>query len=668
MNHWLIPADALVGLAGSICGAVLPTRFRLTAAALITSVAAGIGLLASVLVLSGAEAVSFHSSQVIPLTGVSFSIDRLGALFTATIAVVSLCSSVYAIGYGGPGLSSRRSASVLPLFVTSMLLVPAAASMTTFLFVWEAMALGSLVLVLADHAKRPEVASAGQWYGVLTQVGAAAILLALLLLSTRTGNQSFTAIRLHAHAIPMSVRSAAFVLAAIGFGSKAGAVPLHVWLPRAHPEAPGPISALMSAGMVNLGIYGLVRVGIWMLPGGPSWWWIALITIGAASALFGVLHSSTETDLKRLLAYSTTDNLGLVLLGVGASGLFAATGHRTLSAVALLASLLHVVFHAGFKGVLFLAAGSMQKATGTKDLDRLGGLLSTMPVTGLFFLIGGMTISALPPFSGFVSEWLLLQAFLHGSTSHNTYLTVAMPLAVAVFALTGGLTMVTFTKAIGIALLGRPRSEEAGTAVEVPASMWIPTGLLASSSLVFGIAPFLLVPSVLGAVRVATGSTVHSPLQGGWQVGLSGVHGGILPLAFAVLLVVAIVAVAGGRKVSQRGPVRHAEPWGCGREIQTARMQYTATSFAEPLVRVFDDVLRPDHDLDVSHSAESRFYIEAIAFHTEREDAFERHAYRPAGRLVAAWGDIARRVPNGNIHRYLAFGMAALIVVLILFA
>ena len=358
-----------------------------------------------------------HTTALLPLSGLSMVLDRFGALFVAVSAVVGICAMVFRLGYHGHGLSSRTASCVLPLFVTTLLLVPAASNVTTFLFLWELMAVTSLLLVLVDHRRRSEVASAGQWYAVMTQFGAAALLVGLVLLATHTGSQSFAAIAARSAHLPAWVRGSAFVLAVVGFGSKAGMVPLHVWLPRAHPEAPGPVSALMSAAMVNLGIYGIVRVGDGLLGGGPAWWWLLVMALGALSALFGSLHSATSSDLKRLLAYSTTDNVGLMLLGVGASGLFASTGHRALALVALVAALLHVVFHAVFKGSLFLSASSLQQATGTRDLDRMGGLLRRMPVTGTLFLVGGLAMAALPVLCGFVSEWLLLQAMLHGLPS-----------------------------------------------------------------------------------------------------------------------------------------------------------------------------------------------------------------------------------------------------------
>jgi len=661
-------AATLLGVAASVAGAALPGRVRVPASAAVTIAACVCGFVAAARVLASGHPMAFHNDRFIPLTGFSLSLDRFGALFVAISAVVGVCALVFRLGYAGHGLGSRTASAVLPLFVTTLLLVPAASSIGTFLFVWELMAVTSLILVLTDHRRRPEVQSAGQWYGVMTQCGAAALLLGLVLLAVKSGSQSFAVISAAGPHLPVWVRDTAFLLAVVGFGSKAGAVPLHVWLPRAHPEAPGPVSALMSAAMVNLGIYGIIRVGDGLLGGGPVWWWLLVMALGALSALFGSLHSATSTDLKRLLAYSTTDNVGLMLLGVGASGLFVATHHPSLALFAMVAALLQVVFHAMFKGSLFLSAGSVQQATGTRDLDGLGGLLRRMPVSGTVFIVGGLAIAALPPLCGFVSEWLLLQSMLHGLPAQNPAIAVAMPLGVAVLALTGGLTAATFVKAIGIGMLGRARSEKAERATEVPRSMWGGAGLLAVGCLVLGVAPFLVIPAVLAAARSATGIRVVDPLAHGWAVGLRGVPGMLAPGLLALGLLVAAGLVAGVRRLAQRGAVRTTEVWACGREMQTSRMEYTATSFAEPLVRVFDDVVRPSHDLDLTHTAESRYYVEAAEFHTSVDDAFERRVYRPADAVLGRWGAVARRVPNGSVHRYLAFGLVGLIIVLVVVA
>jgi len=321
-----------------------------------------------------------------------------------------------------------------------------------------------------------------------------------------------------------------------------------------------------------------------------------------------------------------------------------------------------------FKGSLFLSASSIQQATGGTDLDGLGGLLTRMPVSAPIFMVGSLAIAALPPLCGFVSEWLLLQSMLHGLPSSEVAIAVAMPIGVGVLALTGGLTAFTFAKAMGIGLLGLPRTDEAGEAREVSRAMWGGAGILAVLCLVFGVAPFLVLPAVRDAAGQVTGIHTAGVLTQGWRMGLLGTPGMLAPGLLALGLVTAGGLVALGRRLVQRNPVRVTEVWGCGRELQTAQMEYTATSFGEPLTRVFEDVLNPSHDLDVSHVAESRYYTEAAVIHTSLDDAFERRLYGPTASGIEWWGALTRRVPNGSVHRYLAFGLVALIVVLVVLA
>ena len=446
-------------------------------------------------------------------------------------------------------------------------------------------------------------------------------------------------------------------------------MPFHVWLPKAHPEAPSPVSALMSGAMVALGVYGIVLVGDVLLGGGPVWWWLIVLTLGAVSALFGSLHAANSTDLKRLLAYSTTDNIGLALLALGASGLFAATGHGRLGALSLVAALVLLVNHAMFKGALFLLAGSVQVAAGTRDLDDLGGLLRRMPQTGALFLLAAASICALPPLNGFVGEWLLFQSLLHGVNLGSTAGDVAIPVAVAALALTAGLTVVAFVKAAGVGFLGRPRSLGADVAKEVPVSMRVGSGILVALCVVAGVAPMLLVPAVERAVRTALTGTSSAPLVRGVELQLVGVRGTLAPTVLAASMVAVVIAVAALRRaLSRRRMVRVTEAWGCGRELVTARMQYTATSFAEPVQRVFDDVLRPVRDIDVSHVAESRYVIDSVTFHSQVDDRIESTLYLPVIRWVRRWGQFARRLQPGSVHRYLAYGLVALVVTLVVVA
>jgi hydrogenase-4 component B len=664
---------ALAGLMAAIVGGTLPVRSRVGAAVLLTWVSCSAALVAVVSVLHSGHAIAMSTTKILPFTGISLELTPLGAVFVLAIVVVALASTLYWLGYASHGLSTRCASSALPLFVTSMILVPFAASVATFLVLWELMALASLVLVLTDQSRREAARSAAQWYAVMTHAGAAAILLALILLSAHAGGQTFAQIEAHSHHLSGALRGTIFVLALLGFASKAGAVPLHVWLPKAHAEAPGPASALMSGAMVNLGIYGIILVGNVLLGGGPVWWWLLVSALGVLSALYGALYAATTSDLKRLLAYSTADNMGLVLIALGTAGMFAASGSHVTAAIAMVAALLLMFNHSLFKGALFLAAGAVQIATGTRDLDRLGGLLRRMPVTGVVFLIGALSVAALPPLNGFVGEWLLLQSLLHALPSANTAVVITVAVAVAALALTGGLTVAAFVKAMGIGFLGRPRSEEASKAHEVPATMQLGAGLLAISCLALGLVPMLILPALMRGARSARPVGPVAAVHGWISLHLFGFHGVLAPSLLAGGLVVALAATVLARRVSHRRSspwpaLTPAEPWGSGRRTQTARMQYTATSFAEPLQRVFDDVIRPARDLDVSPAAESHYYVERIAYQTSSDDVIERVIYQPLIAAVRRWGGLARKLQNGSVHRYLAFGLLALVIVLVVLA
>jgi len=666
VSEAILVAAAVLGVLAAAAGLALPAGRRVSAAAGLTLLACVAAGWTGAQVLVSGEPIQLHSALILPLTGVQLEVGPLGALFMVVTAAVGIGATIYGVGYASHGLGGRTAAAALPIFITSMLLVPAAGSVATFVVVWELMAISSLVLVLVEHRNRAATRSAAQWYGVMTHIGAGAILLALVLLAAHAGGQSFTTIRAHTAHLSRPVRTIVFLLALVGFGSKAGAVPLHVWLPKAHPEAPGPVSALMSGAMVNLGLYGILLVGDELLGGGPGWWWLVVLGVGVLSALFGALHAVAASDLKVLLAYSTTDTVGLMLIGIGAAGVFAAAAHTDAAAVAMMAALLLLVNHAAFKPLLFLTAASIQRASRSRDLDQLGGLMRRLPVTGPLFLVGALAIAAVPPLNGFVGEWLLFQSLLHGLANATLAIALAVPIAVAALALTAGLTAATVVKAVGIGLLGQPRSTGAAGAREVALSMRVGPGLLAGACVILGIAPM----AVLGALQPVAATLVSATpiqiLRPGVGLKLAGIPAAIYPAWLAVGILAAVLSLAWGRRaLGRRGGPRPVPAWGGGTVTPTPRMAYTATSFAEPLRRVFDDVLRPDQDLDVSHVAESRYVVESIAYRTRVTDAIESQLYRPLLGAVTWWGERARRVQNGSVHRYLAFGFVALIVVLL---
>ena len=632
----------------------------------LTALLGAVGLALGLSVIFG-EPRHLQLGWVLPLVGVRFDLGPLGGLFTAATGAVAIAVGIYAVGYAKREHWARFPLVMLPLFVAAMLLVPAAGSVTTFLLAWELMAASSLVLVLSEH-RRDAVRSAGAFYAVMTQLGFVAILLALVVLSAAGGGDAFAVIAAHADGLSSGTRNTVFLLTVLGFGSKAGLLPLHAWLPKAHPEAPSPVSALMSAAMVNMGIYGIIRVDLQLLGPGPHWWGLTLMIFGAVSAVFGVLQASVATDLKQLLAYSTTENMGLITLALGASALLSSSAAPTVAAIALTAALLHLLAHAAFKTLGFLAAGSVLAATGLRDLDKLGGLARPMPVTTTMFGIAALGASGLPLGAGFASEWLLLQSLIHSPHDGNTLLALAMPLSVGAVALTTGLGIAAMVKAFGVGFLARPRSAAAEAAREAPATMLVGMALAAAACVVFAVAPVLFGPALQRVLVVlpTVGGDAAGPRMG-TLLRLPGVAGSISPGLIAAAMVVAVLLAL----VLARWGVRHraatvvAPLWACGADALSPRMQYTATSFAEPLQRVFDDILRPDTDVEVTHFAESQYLVEKVTYRTLMADPVEQRFYTPVVHAVTTWAQWVRSAHTGSVHLYLAYGAAGLLIVLL---
>jgi len=654
---------AQAGLSGAavVLALVLGTaRARATACGTLCALSAGFGVLTGALAVSGRTG-AVLVSMALPPGHLVLAPDRLGGVFVVVVSAVMCLVSVYAIGYARTGSTGSRTSWVaLALFGLGMQMVPAAADLVAFLFAWELMAVASMALVLIDQARSPAVRSAALWYAAMTQLSFLLVVAGLSVLAASTGSDMFAV--MSAGHLSGATASAAFVLLGLGFGTKAGVVPMHVWLPRAHAEAPSHVSAAMSAAMVSLGVYGLVLVCVRLLPAGPSWWGVTLVAFGALSALYGILQASVASDIKRLLAYSTTENVGLMVLALGSSVLLRASHAPAVAGVALVACLLLVVSHATFKVTLFLGAGSVLHATGERDLDRLGGLGPRMPVTATGFAVGSLAAAALPVSCGFVAEWTLLQALIHGARVQDRLVTVVMPLAVAVVALTAGLALLTFVKAFGIGFLARPRSDTAAGARESPAPMRV--AMLGGAAVVVVLG---LVPGPLG-VALARSVGVRSVTT----VGLGGLD---LPVVGALLDPVALCLVAGvvalpvlvaSLALARRHPSRSTVlAWGNGGARVSPRMQYTATSYAEPLMRVFDDALQPSRDVQVTHLAESRYLVERVEYRQHLGDVVEERVYRPVIRLAGRVGMAARHLQNGSIHRYLAYSFLALIAVLV---
>jgi hydrogenase-4 component B len=660
-----LAAAGCLAVAAAIAGLVTPPRWRATTVGLLTAGVGAAGVAAGCVALAGGRW-QVSLPQVLPLSGVEFAVDALSGWVLLLVGAVTAVVGVYTIGYagrGGHGSSARAPMAILPLFAAAMLAVPAAGSVATLLWTWELMAITSLLLVLVEHKHSDAVRTAGIWYAAMTQAGFVTLLIGLVWLADAAGGQSFADIRAATGGLPRGVRDGVFLLCLAGFVSKAGAVPLHPWLPRAHAEAPSHVSALMSAAMVKLGVYGLLRVGFDLLGGGTRWWWTVVGLLGATSALYGIMQAAVATDIKRLLAFSTSENVGLILLGVGMAGLLVQAGQVQVAGVALAAALLHMLNHAGFKSLLFGGAGSVLHATGKRDLDALGGLSRRMPATTFLIAGGAFAAAALPPSNGFISEWLLLQSMLHADAGGGTVLAVAAPIGVAVVALTAGVAVATFVKLVGTGLLARPRSAGAARAHESPAAMLLGMGLAAAGCIALTVAP-AIAATPLTRVLSAVGLPASPIGPAAVRLRLPQLSAQIWPLALVLAIVGLTAAVALAVRVLGHRR-RRARAWDCGDGPLTARMEYTATSFAEPLQRVFDDVLAPETDVDVTHARESEYMVAAVQYRQRIPDRVEARLYRPLIEWVGALGLAARRLASGSMHRYLAYMMTAVIVVLV---
>ncbi|HEV8227472.1 MAG TPA: proton-conducting transporter membrane subunit [Methylomirabilota bacterium] len=663
---FLMVTGYATGAAASLVLGTGPLARWASTLAAVVGAAGGLGLAAGVCM--GGAVFSLAAPDLLASAGgLAFSLDGLGAVFLALTSLVAAPSALYGAGYarawdGRP--MQRQAGFMLNMFLLSMSLVPLADGTLTFLLCWEGMSLSSYFLVMTE-ADHPEVAGAGQWYLGMTQMGLACLLGAFLLIAAG-GPATFAQLRAAAALLPAGTRDLVFVLAVVGFGGKAGLIPLHVWLPRAHPAAPSHVSALMSGSMIKMGVYGLLRIGLDVLGGGPAWWGALVIGLGALSAVLGVLYALTEDDLKRLLAYSSVENVGVIALGVGAAYLFQSLQMLPAAAFALAAALFHAVNHAAFKGLLFMGAGAVLHATGTRNMNRLGGLIRGMPWTAALFLLGSVAIAGLPPLNGFVSEWLLFQALLPGIGAPSPLVAVLMVLALGMLALTAGLAAACFVKAFGITFLAIPRSPEAAAAHETAWSMRAGMIVLAAACLVLSAGSFAILPRLSAVAAPLVGLPAPGPvLRAGLTIqtpdGLAQMSPVIVGAGLGVVVLVAWLAVKG---FASRRPLRVGETWGCGRVVQTPRMEYTSTAFAEPLRRIFAEFYRPTEDVSIDFHPDSRYFVHSISYRSAILPWFERYLYAPVIARTRLWSERVLALQSGSVHAYLAYLVAALVLLL----
>ena len=628
-------------------------------AGMLTTVA-GCGL---VLMASVAGMLGVFSDEVygiawnLPFGEALFSLSPLSSFFLFIIALISALAAVYAPAYlrhYGENIGrSRFHWLCYQVLVVSMMMVVVARNAVFFMLAWELMSLSSFFLVEFSNEKA-KVRRSGWMYLVFTHIGAAFLLAMFAILGKCSGSLDFSSFRNGAASLPKPVSAVVFTFAVVGFGMKAGFFPAHVWLPEAHPSAPSHVSALMSGVMLKTAIYGILTILSFLAPAAPWQGWL-LLCIGLLSGIAGIGMAIARNDMKALLAYSSVENLGIIAVAIGIGVLGRASGNEALSYLGFGAALLHVLNHSLFKSLLFLGAGSIQTAAGTLDLNRMGGLLKRMPLTGAAMTVGMASICGFPPFNGFISEFFIYSSAFRAEFATPLMRELFIVLVLGGIALVGGLAAYAFTKLGGIGLLGEPRSEGAARAAEVVPAMYVPTIILASSCLLIGLFPQALT-GFLGPVL--SSFDVPPPSYGlDW---LMDPLRGIQIAALAVLVLIAILA--GARRLALRGKtVRTSETWGCGYGRPDAGMQYTSASFAEPFVSLVSPLTRPE----VSGRVGGEYFPEKSRLETRVEDPIMDRVVVPVYMATGRWFGKFSVIQHGNTHLYVLYIVLALLAALV---
>ena len=634
-----------------------------------TPVVYAIALVVSAIALGGAAAALVREPGVaqsaqlpvgLPWLGSHFRLDTLSALFLVVSNLGNMLASLYGLGYGAREEAPARVLPFFPAFLAGMNLVVLADDAFTFLVSWEFMSLTSWALVMAHH-RRPGNAYAGYVYLLMASLGTLSLLLAMGLLAGPSGGYAFDAIRA---AVPSPwVSAAVLALALIGAGSKAGLVPLHVWLPLAHPAAPSHVSALMSGVMTKVAVYGFVRI-VFNLVGPPVWWWGSVVlTLGGITAVLGVLYALMQHDLKRLLAYHTVENIGIIFIGLGLALAFQANDMRSAAALALTAALFHVFNHSVFKSLLFFGSGAVLGATGERDMERLGGLIHRMPITAFAFLVGSTAISALPPFNGFVSEWLTFQAILLSPKLPQWLLKFLVPAIGAMLALSAALAAGCFVKAFGVTFLGRARTSVAQQAKETDALSLTAMLALAALCVVAGVVPGYFMDALAPVTQLLLSAQLPHQGQLKWltivpvTANRSSYNGLLLIILIAMAAWLAVYAI----HLWASQATRRSAAWDCGFPDASPTTQYTADSFAQPIRRVFGRfAFHARDEVHMPAPGDTR----PARFHSHLHDRVWDTLYAPVESVVSFAAERLNKVQSWTIRAYLTLVFSAVVVLL----
>ena len=659
-------ASGVVALAADrVAGASRWLVFPLLGVGGVASVVAGLAA------MHGESAIETTVALGLPWLNWHLRLDALGGFMLAIIGTVTTAVSLFGPGYVRVYTHGGYSLAVLglttALFIAGMQLVVIADDAFVFMIAWEMMSVASYFLVAFEHEETAN-RRAAFLYLLMAQIGATLVLLAFGVVAAFAGDFTFAAIR--AAQLDWIWAAIAFTLGLLGFGMKAGIFPLHVWLPEAHPVAPSHVSALMSGVMIKVGVYGFVRL-VFDLLGGPHWsWGIVLLLIGSVTALYGVVCALMQHDLKRLLAYHSVENIGIIYIGLGLSAIFYGTGAPALGAIGLLAALYHTLNHALFKSLLFLGAGALVQHGHERNLEHMGGLIHRMPWTATFFLIGCISISALPPFNGFVSEWLTFQTALQATTLESGVLRAVIPVTAAMLALTGALAAACFVKVYGIAFLGQARTRRVRHAREASRGMITAQALLAALCLLFGVLATSTASALNHAVVGLTGQGVRAMTAHGW-LWLTPVAPQVASYSAPLVLLGVLVALGvwAGIYVAMRGrrvtrPIPRTDAWDCGFGPLSPRMQYTSTAFAMPIRQIFRPMLQLDEQVEREMDARLPTHPARLRYLLHAGDICWDLVYLPVERLVRGAARRVGRIQTGRLRHYLAYSFFTLVVLL----
>lgn len=605
----------------------------------------------------------------VPFLSLSMTMDDLSAFFVLILSVLTLCVSVYSIGYLSHYQGKRNVGLfnfLYALFILSMLFVFTADNAIFFFMAWEIMAVVSYFLVIFE-SEQEENRRAGLLYIIMTHVGTAFITIAFMIMFKYTNSFDLFG---SSDAIPVQARNVMFLFFLIGFGTKAGVIPLHIWLPYAHPAAPGNISALMSGVMIKTAVYGILRFILVYLGIEATWWGAAILIIGMLSAIIGVLYAYIEQNIKKMLAYSSIENMGIIFIGMGISFIAFSNGAEAIGALALTAALLHCFNHTLFKGGLFLGVGSIHYATHTKNLEELGGLIKVMPLTAVLFLGSALSISAIVPFNGFIGEWLTYQSLFASIAPGEAGLNIAFILAVAILAMAGALAAACFIKLFGIAFLGLPRSAHASHAKEVPSIMNIGTGILVLLCLIGGLFPYAFIKLINPAILEVAGCSILNQLQGkvvltNYPLEITRFGQMITPqMVFLLLAVVILAVLLFLRLTGGKYKVRKYGTWDCGFISLNERMQYSGTAFSKPIHIVFKIFFKSSRDLKVE--GDSPYHPGPIEYTITTESLFEKYIYVPLLVWATTWSRRMKfMIQTGSVHTYLLYIFIAVLLLML---